>query len=217
VVLRRGLAALPLRRALPRLKVGWASLAFVRARIPIAVAAWLLGAATATGGCLMAVSLLGDGFGVSGSSSQQLTATAVSRALAAAKREQSPTPSAALSPTARARPVRRRSHLAPATPAPTPTPTPTATPTVTQSAAGPGTLLSSSGGTVVASCESVGAYLLSWSPAQGYGVGQVVRGPAAVASVVFDAGTRTVTMDISCPGGAGGTPVSSTSTSPHDE
>jgi hypothetical protein len=189
----------------------------VRARIPIAVAAWLLGAATATGGCLMAVSLLGDGFGVSGSSSQQLTATAVSRALAAAKREQSPTPSAALSPTARARPVRRRSHLAPATPAPTPTPTPTATPTATQSAAGPGTLLSSSGGTVVASCESVGAYLLSWSPAQGYGVGQVVRGPAAVASVVFDAGTRTVTMDISCPGGAGGTPVSSTSTSPHDE
>ena len=45
----------------------------MRARIYIAVAAWLLGAATATGGCLLAVSLLGDGFGVTGGSGQQLT------------------------------------------------------------------------------------------------------------------------------------------------
>jgi hypothetical protein len=69
---------------------------------------------------------------------------------------------------------------------------------------------------VVATCESAGAYLLSWSPAQGYGVAQVVRGPAAAASVAFGAGGGgTVTMDVSC---STGTPVSSTSSSPgHDE
>jgi hypothetical protein len=60
---------------------------------------------------------------------------------------------------------------------------------------------------VVATCESVGAYLLSWSPAQGYWVDQFARGPAAVASVVFDADTRAVTMHVSCPGG---TPISNT-------
>jgi hypothetical protein len=205
------LAAVPLRRALPRFNVGRASLAFVRARITIAVAAWLLGAATATGGCLLAVSLLGDGFGVSGSSSQQLTIAAVNKALAAAKREQAPTPSAAPSRTARARLVRGHSRAA----RPTSTPSPTPTPTPAQSIAGAGTLLTSPAGTVFATCESVGAYLLSWSPAQGYGVARVVRGPAAMASVVFDAGTGTVTMNVSCPSG---TPTSSTSSSPgHDE
>jgi hypothetical protein len=213
VVLRYRLAALALRRPLPRLKAGSAILTFVRARILIAVAAWLLGAGTATGGCLIAVSLLGDGFGVTGNSSQQLTAAAVSRALAAAKRQQPPppTPSAAPSRTARARPARTRSHLAPPPPAPTRT--------ATQSADGAGTLLTSSAGTVVASCGSAGAYLLSWSPAQGYEVGQVVRGPAPVASVVFAAGTglvmtSMVTMDVSCPTGAGGTPISNTLSSP---
>jgi hypothetical protein len=70
---------------------------------------------------------------------------------------------------------------------------------------------------VVASCESAGTYLLSWSPAQGYGVDQVSRGPATVASVVFDAGSRAVTMQVSCPGGAGGTPVSSTSSQADDD
>ena len=82
-----GLAVLPLRRALPRLSVGRASLAFVRARILIAVSAWLLGAVTATGGCLMAVSLLGAGFGVSGNSSQQLNNAAVLRGLATRPRQ----------------------------------------------------------------------------------------------------------------------------------
>ena len=169
----------------------------VRAGILIAVAAWLLGAATATGGCLLAVSLLGDGFGVSGSSSQQLTVAAVSRALADAKRERSPASSVASSAPSRpgrARAAARHSRKAP--PAPTPA----------QSAAA-GTPLASPAGTVYASCESAGAYLLSWSPAQGYGVDRVVRGPAAVASVVFDAGTRAVAMHVSCPGG---TPVLNT-------
>jgi hypothetical protein len=187
----------------------------VRARILIAGSAWLLGAVTATGGCLMAVSLLGAGFGVSGNSSQQLNNAAVLKGLAATRPQQSPAPSATPSHAARARLVRKHAHAAPPTPSPSPTPTPTPTPAQSSTAAG--TPLTSQGGTVVATCESAGAYLLSWSPAPGYAVaqGQVVRGPAAVASVTFDAGSATVTMNVSC---STGTPVSSTSSSPgHDE
>ena len=160
----------------------------MRAKILVAVAAWLLGAATATGGCLLAVSLLGDGFGVTGSSSQQLTMAAVNKALASARHGRSPAGSASLSRASRAR--RPHSHAAP-----------------NQSAAGAGTVFNSPAGTVVAICESAGAYLLSWSPAQGYGVQQVYRGPAPVASVVF-AATQEVTMKIDC---QSGTPVNHTS------
>jgi hypothetical protein len=187
----------------------------VRARILIAVAAWLLGAATATGGCLLAVSLLGAGFGVTGSSSQQLTTDGVAKALAAAKRESPSTPPATPSRSARARPATRRKRAATPMPTPTSTPLPTATstPTPAQSTTPAGTPFSSQGGTVVATCESAGAYLITWSPAQGYEVDRVVRGPGAVASVRFETGwTTAVTMNISCPNG---TPVESTTTS-HD-
>ena len=177
----------------------------MRARIFIAVAAWLLGAATATGGCLLAVSLLGDGFGVTGNSGQQLTAAGVNKALAAAERKSAS--AATPSRSARARPVTRRQRAA--RPSATPTPPPaTPTPPPAQSTTPVGTPLSSEGGTVVAICEPAGAYLLSWSPAQGYEVDRVVRGPAAQASVRFDSFMRQVTMNITCPSG---TPVSNTS------
>jgi serine/threonine-protein kinase len=54
---------------------------------------------------------------------------------------------------------------------------------------------------VVASCEAAGVYLLTWSPAQGYAASQVVRGPAAVASVDFESTTQEVTMQVTCHGG----------------
>ncbi len=180
----------------------------MRARIPIAVAAWLLGAVTATCGSLLAISLLGDGFGIGGPPSQPLTVAAVNKALADARREQSPAPSASPSrpslPSLPSRPARPRAskHSAAARPAP-------AQPGTTA-----GTLLGSPAGTVVASCGPAGVYLLSWSPAQGYGVDRVARGPATVASVVFDAGTRAVTMQVVC---RGGTPVSSTSSGGDDD
>jgi hypothetical protein len=190
----------------------------VRARILITVAAWLLGAATATGGCLLAVSLLGDGFGVTGSSGQQLTSAGVAKALAAAERESSSAPAATPSHSARARHATRRPHAARPTPTPTQTspPAPTSTPTPAQSTAPVGTPFSSQGGTVVATCESAGAYLITWSPAQGYEVDRVSRGPAAVASVRFDTISTAVTMNVSCPSGPGGTPVNNTTTG-HDE
>jgi hypothetical protein len=190
----------------------------VRARILVVVAAWLLGAATATGGCLLAVSLLGDGFGVTGGSNRQLTAAAVQKALADTKQEPSATPSVTLSRAAQARGAARHPRAARPAPSPSPSPTPslTASSTPTQPATAAGTVFTSSAGTVTATCGSAGARLLIWSPAQGYEVDHVVRGPAAAASVVFGANTNmgTVTMNVSCPSG---TPVSSTSSSPHDE
>src|SRR5579863_3005132 len=49
-------------------------------RIAVGVGAWLLGVGAATGGSLLAVSLLGQGIAIS--NSQQLTPAAVARALA---------------------------------------------------------------------------------------------------------------------------------------
>jgi len=177
----------------------------VRARIVITIAAWLLGAATATGGCLLAVSLLGAGFGVSGSSGHQLTTASVAKALAAAERESPSAQAATSSRSARARPATRRPRAARSTPTPTPTPTPTSA----QSTTPVGTPFTSQGGTVVATCEQAGAKLIAWSPAQGYEVSRVVQGPAPVASVGFESNTTEVDMNIRC---RGGTPVASTST-----
>ena len=57
------------------------------------------------------------------------------------------------------------------------------------------------GGEVVATCQSGGAYLLSWSPLQGYGVYFVRRGPAATARVSFDSLNFQVTMIVTCSAG----------------
>ena len=40
-----------------------------------------------------------------------------------------------------------------------------------------GTVLTSQGGTVLAECRPAGAYLVSWSPTQGYEADDVARGP----------------------------------------
>jgi hypothetical protein len=56
----------------------------------------------------------------------------------------------------------------------------------------------------MAICESGGAYLQFWSPDQGFQADDVVRGPAAVASVVFQNRTSSLVMQVSC---SGGTPI----------
>jgi hypothetical protein len=63
-------------------------------------------------------------------------------------------------------------------------------------------LLTSQGGTLVASCAGARAYLVSWSPQQGFGSSDVVRGPATNAQVTFIGGQLTVTMVVSCDAGA---------------
>ena len=53
----------------------------------------------------------------------------------------------------------------------------------------------------MASCQAAGAYLISWSPLQGYEVSGVNRGPAATARVTFESTTQQVTMVVSCSAG----------------
>jgi hypothetical protein len=173
------------------------SLGRVSARFLVGVGAWLLGAGAATGGSLLAVSVLGQG--LAPAPSQQLTVAAVNRALAseAAEATQSPSPpqppvSISATPLA---PHPKKSSAALAVPPPSPAPQPTTT------------VLTSAGGTVIAGCQPAGAYLYSWSPAQGYEERSVVRGPAATTKVTFTSSRKQVVMVISC---TSGVPAAST-------
>jgi hypothetical protein len=62
-------------------------------------------------------------------------------------------------------------------------------------------VLTSSGGEAVATCQGADAYLISWSPRQGYQVGDVIRGPALTARVTFESHADRVTMTVSCSAG----------------
>ncbi len=157
-------------------------MATVHTRVFLAVGAWLLGVAAATGGSLAAVSLIGQS--IAAPPTQQLTVSAVNHALASGKRE--PEPSAAAHPATRSG---RRPGAGP---------TPGASASVTSSA---GTLLTSTGGSVLAGCAGPAAYLISWSPQQGFAADDVVRGPAAEARVVFLAGSAGVRLTVTCAGG----------------
>jgi len=189
-------------------------------RILAGVGAWLLGAGTATAGSLLAVSLLGQG--IADSPGQQLTAAAVSRALAHETQE----PSQAAIQTARPHdatsPVTRPAATRPSETRPAATQSapvaPSATPAASRTSASPsvqaanGTVLTSQGGTVLAECQPAGAYLVSWSPTQGYEATGVIRGPAATARVIFESNANSVTMVVSCPHGAAGAPAASSYT-----
>ena len=177
-------------------------------RILFGVTAWLLGAATATAGSLLAISLLGQG--ITGNPGQLLTQDAVTRALASEAADASPPPVAApsrqpASPSASATPAASGTST-PHAPDPATTPATTPAPGAASGAADGGTVLTSAGGEVVASCQPAGAYLISWSPLQGYEVDGVIRGPAVTARVTFNQVTvsptaREVTMVVSCSAG----------------
>ena len=177
----------------------------MHSRILLGVAAWLVGASAATGGSLLAVSALGQG--MNPTADEQVSVETVNRALAKEaaertaaipRRSVSPSPSRTAPPS----PAARR-------PGSPPSPRTTG-----------GTVLTSQGGTLVASCAGARAYLVSWSPQQGFGSTGVVRGPAASARVTFTSGQLTVTMVVSCAAsvptatstavstGDGGTPTS---------
>jgi len=159
----------------------------MRTRIVIGAGAWLLGAAAATAGSLWVVSELGHG--ISASPSQQTTAAALSQAQATRAAQPSSSPGS-------------RSQRAAAG---------TGGTSGTKNSAGTnstaGTVLASSGGTVVAQCAASGAFLLSWSPQQGFQASSVARGPASTARVVFSTTASTVTMAVTCPSGV---PVAAT-------
>ena len=175
----------------------------------LGVAAWLVGASAATGGSLLAVSMLGQGMTPGGGDEQSVTtvnralakeaaerAAAMPRHAVAPKAARGGPPSrmarrGASSPPARLPPARRGAPV-PVARHSAPPPSPGAT---------GGTVLTSQGGTLVASCAGARAYLVSWSPQPGYGSTGVVRGPATSARVTFTGGQVTVTMIVSCDAG----------------
>jgi hypothetical protein len=168
----------------------------VHRRILFGVAAWLLGAATATAGSLLAISLLGQG--ITGSSGQLLTQDAVNRALVSEAAKASPSDSPTMTPSAKPSTTPPSATPSPVSTSPAPAP---ATVTATPPSPSGGTPLTSSGGVVVADCQAAGAYLMSWSPSQGYEVSSVSRGPAATARVTFNSYPNHVTMVVSCSAG----------------
>jgi hypothetical protein len=170
----------------------------------LGAAAWLAGASAATGGSLLAVSVLGQGMTPGGGDAQSVTTVnralakeAAERAAAMPRRTVPPraahdgTPSRVARHRAPLLPERRRAAV-PGAGRSVPPPSPMA--------AG-GTVLTSQGGTLVASCAGARAYLMSWSPQQGFASTGVVRGPATSAQVTFAGGQLTVTMIVSCDAG----------------
>ena len=190
----------------------------VHVRVLAGVGAWLLGAGAATAGSLLAVSLLGQG--IADNPGQQLTAAAVNQALAREAHDASEAGPVTVRPRVRTPPVTMPAATTPGgatTPAANPAaPAPSATTAAPRPAASPpaGTVLTSPGGTVLAECRPAGAYLVSWSPVQGYEATDVTRGPATTAGVVFESDPNSVTVVVSCPDGAAGAPVATSHIGP---
>jgi len=173
----------------------------VHSRILLAIAAWLAGATAATGGSLLAVSALGQG--MNPAAGEQVSVATVNRALAKEAAERTAAMphrsgprsmprrpgSPSHSPAAPAAPHSPGAHRHSAAHRPAPPPSP---------GAADGTVLTSEGGTLVAACAGGRAYVVSWSPQQGFASSDVVRGPATNAQVTFTNGQLTVTMVVSC-------------------
>jgi hypothetical protein len=160
----------------------------VHSRFLIGASAWLLGALTATTGCMIAVGALAHG--LLSPQTQLLSGTPASADLDAGDAA-SPTPSAASAsiPSQSAAPVKPSSGPSPLAGGAAP---PSAAPT----------LLTSVDGSVLASCQPAGAYLVYWSPDQGFTADDVARGPAPVASVTFSNSAGGVVMRVSCSSGS---------------
>jgi len=180
----------------------------VKSRLLVGVGAWLLGAAAATSGSMIAVNQIAHG--LLGPQTQQLTQAAIS----ANSGDVADRPSASAtaipghasaSPTARpsrpgaSSPARHHKDASGTRSAVNVTPSASAAPSPHQTSAG--TLLQSPDGSVTAECQPAGAYLLYWSPDQGFQVDDVVRGPAATARVTFERLGTGVVMRVSCQGG----------------
>ncbi|HUZ53524.1 MAG TPA: hypothetical protein VMU94_13480 [Streptosporangiaceae bacterium] len=179
----------------------------MRSRLLIGASAWLLGAVSATAGSLYAVDQLGQG--LFAQHTKQVSVAMVNAELAqdgASRPAQTPSPS----PTATPRASHSAHKVRPAT-------THRAAKPVTRNAS---KLLTSAGGTAVASCRQAGAYLLYWSPAQGFETHDFVRGPSSVASVTFSSNSGEVVLRVTCSSSGVPTPHVSTNSwggAQHDE
>jgi hypothetical protein len=167
-------------------------------RILLGAGAWVLGTATATGGSLFAIEQMGQHL-----LAQRSTQVSVATVNAELVREHSepamsaPSTAPARTPSAKVRHGAKR-HRSAALP--------------------PAVLLDSADGSAAARCQEGGAYLVYWSPQQGYEADHVIRGPAAVAQVTFSNGFDGDVLQVTCRAGAPVKHVSALrSGPPHDE
>jgi hypothetical protein len=174
-------------------------------RSRILVAAWVLGVLTAAGGSFLAgnaIAQLVTGARTSVGPVQGVGA--VHHASISLRAKDSATPQ--LQPAVIATPHATPRAGSQATPKAGSQPTSQAPPAVPQAApsspspASTGSLIVSPGGSVMASCQSGLAYLQSWTPSQGYQVGDLIRGPAAQARIGFDHLTSESEILVTCNG-----------------
>jgi hypothetical protein len=62
-------------------------------------------------------------------------------------------------------------------------------------------VLSTPGGTVIAECDGATVRLVSWAPAQGFGVKHADRGPDAHAEVTFEGAVDKIELRVRCVSG----------------
>lgn len=173
----------------------------MQGRILAGIGAWLAGASVATALSLLAVSFLGHD--VASDQGPLLSADDVRQLLSDPSTlpgASPPPPTTSTTPTAQT-----------TTPGAT-TSDPSATESLgtapaSTSAVAVSRVYSSTAGSVVARCQGSLAYLVSWSPAQGYQVFAEHRGPAATAAVGFGRVGSATFIHVSC---AAGTPLFST-------
>jgi hypothetical protein len=147
-------------------------------RIAISALAWTAGATAAVAVSLLALSSINAD--TASGPPQQLTPDSLNEAV--------PAPSAAAPPSTDAASPAPSAGTSPARPTGgAARPTPSADSMQRQ--------LSSSGGTVVARCTGASAYLVSWSPAQGFRAAHVDRGPAPEVRVIFRSTSSRTAID----------------------
>lgn len=164
----------------------------MNARVFGGVAAWTIGAAMATALSLLAISALGDG--IYAGRTRTWSGDDVARALAAASSDPAEAPSDPAAATSGRPRAGARADAGPGPSRPAPAVSPSQTTGHTDAVASPG-------GTALAVCGAAGAYLTSWSPAQGYRVESVSRGPSRVASVTFESSRSLVVLRVGCSSG----------------
>lgn len=143
-----------------------------RPRWLASVGGWILAAAAAIAIGILAVSAIGSG--ITGTGTQPLTLGQVKQQLG--------TQAATPNPTTRS------------SAAQSPNPTGTTTAAARK-------VIGSMGGSVVARCINGQAELLSWSPAQGYQVDDLRRGPGPSAGIQFESDSLEINIQVSCAAG----------------
>jgi hypothetical protein len=171
-------------------------MARVGVRVLLGVGAWVLGATTATGGSLFAVDQIGQD--LVAQQSKQISISAVNADLA--HEHSDPVMSSPVTAPGTTRPSGKRhgGQLAPSGPS-------------------PGVLFVSADGSAAAACHAGRAYLVYWSPQQGFDAEHVIRGPAAVAQVTFGNGSGGLVLRVTCRGSVPVKHVSAVQAGPHHD